>query len=190
MATKDEVPRPEVKEWPYSEVCFRIGGEDRKHHDGVGWEMMGLEAVGVEEYAEEGASRKPKPTLEVREEYNVFPGLGFRLNLAFRKTALDFWRNPVSPVQPVQVPLFGLGSIPAPPDTFFTHVVEVCRCIRATLQAQRRLVGIRLPGAKIPDRKLLSTTGFLANEIYRVLENQNKKEENRLALDSGEAQCE
>ena len=117
--------------------------------------------------------RKPKPALEVREEYNVFPGLGFRLNLVLRKTALNFWRNPVSPVQPVQVRLFGLGSIPAPPDTFFTHAGEVRRCIRANLQAQRQLVGISLPGAKMPDRKLLNTTEFLASKIYRVLVNQN-----------------
>ena len=62
-----------------------------------------MKVVGVEEVAEEGANRKPKPTLEVREEYHVFPGLGFRCNLLSRETALDFRRNPVSPIQPVQI---------------------------------------------------------------------------------------
>ena len=135
--------------------------------------MMGLEAVGVEEVAEEGARRKPKPALEVRKEYNVFPGLGFRLNLVLRKTALNFWRYPVSPVQPVQVILGGLGSIPASPDTFFTHAGEVRRHIRATLQAQWRLVGVSLSGAKMPDRKLLNTTEFRASKIYRMRVNRN-----------------
>ena len=134
---------------------------------------MGLEAVGVEEVAEEGASRKPKPALEVREEYHVLPGLGFRLNLVLRKTALNFWRNPVSPVQPVQVRLFGLGSIPAPPDTLFTHAEEIRRSIRATLQAQWQLVGVSLPETMMPDRKLLNITEFRASEIYCVLINRN-----------------
>ena len=42
----------------------------------------------------------------------------------------------------------------------------------------------------MPDHKLLNTTGFLANEIYRVLENQSKKEENRFGLNSNDAKCE
>ena len=84
--------------------------------------MMRLEAVGVEEVAEEGASRKPEPPLKMREEYNVFPGFGFRLDLVLRESTLDFWRNPVRPVQPVEILLDGLGPIPAPPDTLITHV--------------------------------------------------------------------
>ena len=39
------------------------------------------------------------------------------------------------------------------------------------------------------EHKLLNTTGFLGNKIYRVLNNQDKREEKRLALGSGEAQC-
>ena len=41
----------------------------------------------------------------------------------------------------------------------------------------------------MPEYKLLNTTGFLGNKIYRVLNNQNKREGKRLALGSGEAQC-
>ena len=143
-----------------------------------------MEAVSVEEVAEEGASRKPKPTLEMRKEYNVFPGLGFRLNLALRETALDFWRDPVSPVMPIEILLHDLGPIPTPPNTFFSHVGGICGCVRATLRAQRQLVGVSLPGAKIPDRKLLKATGFLASKIYRARVNRNLIDENMLGQDT------
>ena len=141
--------------------------------------MVRVEVVEVEEVAEEGACRKPKPTLEVREEYHVFPGLGFRCNLPLRETALDFRRNPVSPIQPVQVGLLGLGPIPAPPGTFFAHVEEVCERIRATLQMQRRLVGVSLPETRMPEHKLLNTTELMGNKIYRGPDNHNKREEKR-----------
>ena len=59
---------------------------------------MRLEVVGVEEVAEEVASRKPKPPLEMREEHYIFSGLGFRLNLATRKATLHLRRDPMCPV--------------------------------------------------------------------------------------------
>ena len=57
-----------------------------------------MEVVGVEEVAEEGASRKPKPPLKVREEHYIFAGLRFRLNLIPGKSTLNLWRDPVCPV--------------------------------------------------------------------------------------------
>jgi hypothetical protein len=68
----------------YAGKTFAEGGKGRQDHHRVCRQMMGLQAIGVQEVPEEVRYRQSEASLKVRDEDDTFAGLGCRHDLSSR----------------------------------------------------------------------------------------------------------
>ena len=90
---------------PKTEVPLHEAGEGRKGNNGIGREMMWLEAEEVKELAEEVAGRKAESRLEVGQENDPFAGFRDRDGFCARSVTDQFRRDSVRLDQPIDVSL-------------------------------------------------------------------------------------
>ena len=111
IATRDGL-LAEMKEFgpglnggPETEIPLHEAGEGRKGNDGIGWEVMWMEAEKVKKLAEEIAGRKAESPLEVGQEDDPFAGFRGRDGFC-AGSATDYLRSDSArPDQPVDVSL-------------------------------------------------------------------------------------
>ena len=108
-----EILRPDLDGGPKAEVPFAERRERRQLGDGVGRQVVWLQAKSVEEGSEEEARGKSEPSLEMSDENHPFPGCRGWLVLAGGTSALDARRDSPSSPQPIDLGRGYLGPLPS-----------------------------------------------------------------------------